>query len=412
MGIKRLVIGIAVIMLLLFVACSDDESVYPKERAVASGTTDSSGKVELDLGSHIITVSVINEAEAGLSDIPVTGYLLNDYFFAFTGGNESYYPGFRFMPYDSMEIAEDISYSPHVSGVQSPESYQAFEAEVVITLASLDRQVYSYYNEPPHNEAVYTDEWCTPVSSLGTLEDVYNLTDSVTIDNGFFIHITSNVATLTNAEVQTVSVAMSQIEDFETFSVLMGLEFHIFNDDTLNIHYVTYNDSILPVIYINSVIMAEGSFFAQFTLTWDENPRDLDSHLWTPEIEGDSFHIYFASKGETLEPPYAFLDLDDITSWGPEHIVVYQGFPGLYTYAVHHWAGEGDIPSSNAEVSILKPDRSVQEFTPPDTTAQEDWYWHVCTLDGETGEITAIGIISPDPPLPYYRVGGMQSKNY
>ena len=412
MSIKSLIAAIVVLTLISILACSKKESTYPKSPAMAYGTTESNGEVVLDLGSHIITVLVADEAENGLGNIPVTGYLLKDYFFAFTGGNTSYYPGFRFMPYDSMRIEEDISYSPRVSGIQSPEGYQSIETEVVIMLANLDRQVYSYYNEPPHNEAVYTDDWCTYSESLGTLEDVYNLADSVAIDDGFFIHITNNVATLTNAEVQTVSVAMSQIEDFETFSVLMGLEFHIFEGDTLNINRISYSDSTLPVIYINAIIMAEGSFFAQFTLTWDENPRDLDSHLWTPEIEGDSFHIYFASKGAALEAPYAFLDLDDVTSWGPEHIVVYQGFPGLYTYAVHHWAGEGNIPSSNAEVSVLKPDRTVQEFTPPDTTAQEDWYWHVCTLDGETGEVTEIGIISPESPFPYYLESGLRSKNY
>ena len=67
---------------------------------------------------------------------------------------------------------------------------------------------------------------------------------------------------------------------------------------------------------------------------------------------------------------------------------------------VYHYAGDGNIPHSDAVVSLLKPDRSVEEFTPPNAVGTGvDWYWHVCTIDGTTGAVTEIGTMTQDPPF-------------
>ena len=284
------------------------------------------------------------------------------------------------------------------------------ESEVELVLYSIDRDIYSYTDEPYGNEGAYSDSWIEKSGNSGTLEDIYNLTDSIDYQGGVFLHIASNVASLTNAPVRTVSIPLDKIADLPTFIVLVGLEFYIFEADTLHFNKIIYTDSLLPVIVVDSIIMTEGSFFAQFTLTWDENPNDLDSHLWTPTIGTSTYHIAYYNKGAAGEEPYVILDVDDVTSWGPEHIAIYQAFPGTYTYAVHHYSGSSDIPNSGAVVSVLKPDRTVQTFTPPDTTAESNWYWHVCSIDGTSGTITPINIISANPPITGFVAGNLPEK--
>jgi hypothetical protein len=153
-------------------------------------------------------------------------------------------------------------------------------------------------------------------------------------------------------------------------------------------------------------------FWLQFTLTWGENPWDLDSHLFTPEIPGDpdtiAYHVYYASPGNAQFPPYADLDVDDVTSFGPEHITVWDEFPGTYSYAIYHYSGTGTIVTSEAQVGVLMPDGTLQSFSvPTDASASSNYWWHVCNVDGETGVITAVDTIAASTPgFGYYSVGG------
>ncbi len=89
-----------------------------------------------------------------------------------------------------------------------------------------------------------------------------------------------------------------------------------------------------------------------------------------------------------------------MTSYGPEHVTIYQSIPGTYVYAVHHYSGSGTFYSSGAKVIFLKPDGTVQQFdAPPDVAGVgDDWYWLVCYVDGQTGAVTPINTYSPNPP--------------
>ncbi len=401
-----------VIMLILAMSCGDEESKFPTEPQSASGITNASGEVQLDLGSHIVTIETVNENGSAVSNMNVSAYLLQNFLSVYASGDDSYYPGFTYIPYGSLPGTEETYYAPRPATPQTPEGIMTVETSFELTLHSIDRDIYSFSDEPLENEDVYNDDWIDKVSRTGTLQEVYNLADTISWEGGIFIRISNGVASLTNAEVQTVSLPLGRIADFPTFAVLLGLEFHIFDEDTLTFNTITFDSENLPVIEIDEITMVEGSFFAQFTLTWDENPSDLDSHLWTPEIEDSSYHIVYYSKGDADVAPYAFLDVDDVTSYGPEHIAIYQAFSGDYTYAVKHYSGSSDIPNSGAEVSLLKPDRSVLKFTPPDTTAQTGYFWHVCKIDGASGTVTTINIISPNPPFPDVMVNRAPEKNY
>jgi len=70
-------------------------------------------------------------------------------------------------------------------------------------------------------------------------------------------------------------------------------------------------------------------------LTWGLNPIDLDTHVKGP----GGFHIWYSHKG-TYADDGAELDVDDVTSYGPEVFTVRKlNAAGTYHYAVHHYAG-------------------------------------------------------------------------
>jgi len=136
----------------------------------------------------------------------------------------------------------------------------------------------------------------------------------------------------------------------------------------------------------------------RIVLTWDLNPDDLDSHLLTPEIEGDYYHIYFVYKGSLDFPPYAELDWDDVTSYGPETVTIGTVFPDKYKYYVHHWAGSGSISTtSNAIVKIYNWSGYVTGFHAPQT-GEEGLWWEVFDFYGDTDEIVPIDEIRQYEP--------------
>lgn len=140
-------------------------------------------------------------------------------------------------------------------------------------------------------------------------------------------------------------------------------------------------------------------FQRRITLTWGENPRDLDSHLWTPSIGGRSYHVYFSSKGSENSPPYAELDVDDVSSYGPENITIKQLYAGTYYYSVYHYSGSGTITSSGAIVKVLGSQGEVlRSLNVPSGSAGSNWWWNVLSINGSTGAITIINQISSSPP--------------
>jgi hypothetical protein len=232
------------------------------------------------------------------------------------------------------------------------------------------------------------------------MSGLYALAGEVDFSGGTFVHLTPDVSSSTGAGRQTAAFLIDRISDAATFSSLMGLELRIFSGDTLHTRQLSFMNNPMPILIIDDIIMNR-DFWMQFTLTWAENPVDLDSHLWTPTYENYSYHIYYASPGDSANAPYVDLDVDDVTSYGPEHITIYDEFPGTYTYAIYHYSGSGDISASEAEVGILEPDGTIQTFNVPDAAASANWWWHVCTIDGTTGQVTPVNTISADPPIPY-----------
>jgi hypothetical protein len=151
----------------------------------------------------------------------------------------------------------------------------------------------------------------------------------------------------------------------------------------------TYNFSMSPVL-------VEGQ--TRMVLNWGETPHDLDSHLLTPIIDGNTYHIYYSSPGSYAGAPYAKLDTDDTNGYGPETITINQSFSGTYTYYIKNFNGASDgLKNSGAVAQIYSGESCAATIieVPTDTDGS---YWHVCNIDGSTGDITVVNQIQNSAP--------------
>jgi hypothetical protein len=171
---------------------------------------------------------------------------------------------------------------------------------------------------------------------------------------------------------------------------------------------LTCNATTIPTIAVSlSPTSGEGALQAneaRIILTWGENPSDLDSHLTGPEPglaesssnDQDRFHVWFANRN--ANDGVANLDVDDVTSFGPETITIKPPTgsstlrPGIYRYSVHHWSGTGTMSSATVELIL---GNQPSRFFVPDASrlAGDDDQWTVFELSvGGDGAITVLPV--------------------
>jgi hypothetical protein len=108
-------------------------------------------------------------------------------------------------------------------------------------------------------------------------------------------------------------------------------------------------------------------------LTWGAGPSDLDSHLMGP----NNTHVDFTDLGSLSSIPFARLDVDDTSSFGPEVITVTRLARGTYRYFVHNFSRTfaPGMTGSPARVE-LRFGANTQIFAPPAGEGANE-YWHV-----------------------------------
>ncbi|MDM8559510.1 carboxypeptidase regulatory-like domain-containing protein [Candidatus Parabeggiatoa sp. HSG14] len=145
------------------------------------------------------------------------------------------------------------------------------------------------------------------------------------------------------------------------------------------------NASITPTINVGEI---------RFVLTWGVQPSDLDSHLLTPNIGGNRYHIFYpsGSRGRKSSAPYVQLDTDDRSSYGPETITIYQSHSGVYHYYIHNYSGSPAMTTSGAKIEIHSATGLVKSYNIP--LSGTGRYWNVFSYDGSTGIITTIDQIT------------------
>jgi uncharacterized protein YjdB len=129
-------------------------------------------------------------------------------------------------------------------------------------------------------------------------------------------------------------------------------------------------------------------------LTWGATPSDLDSHLTGPLSGGGRFHVYYASSGSLNSSPWASLDRDDTSSFGPETITITQEFPGVYRYSIHDYSNRGSSSStamanSGAKVEVYRGAVRIAQYFVPSGVGT---LWTVFELNN--GVLTPINAMS------------------
>jgi hypothetical protein len=391
-----MILSVIVLSLVLIAGCGKDKkTTVASNPASATQATNANGQTTLTLGSVTVTATVQDSAHAGLANIHVSGYLThNSVLLEAFDSTQTYYPSITLTPLATSKEGQPGS-------IQSPENIMV-AATMILYPVQLG---VSGIDEASGLDDAVADEWTAETWQTGTLQDAYNVIDTVSAyDHGVFVSLSQTVFQSAGAPFRVAVFLPNQYSDFATFSSLAGYVFHIFAGDTLHFAQIRYSSALLPILQVDNIIM-DRNFWAQFTLVWGETPYDLDSHLWTPKygIDSSRYHVYYGRSGNQTEAPYADLDVDDTYSFGPEHITIYQAYPGSYTYAVHDYrSDDGLISNSQASVSILKPDGTVQTLNVPTTVpgVQENWWWIVARVDGTTGAVTVVDSLSAYPPYP------------
>src|SRR5699024_2231495 len=125
---------------------------------------------------------------------------------------------------------------------------------------------------------------------------------------------------------------------------------------------------------------------------------DLDSHLTGPKADGSGrFHIYFANKNYVDDNSEVNLDVDDVSSYGPETVTVLKhSSNGTYKYNVFNYSGawitddnKNDLSKSSAKVEVYKGNALVKTYNVP--TNKEGNMWKVFeVVDGEIRTVNSI----------------------
>lgn len=145
--------------------------------------------------------------------------------------------------------------------------------------------------------------------------------------------------------------------------------------NTLRVGPFTADAEISPCL-----VLSQATAGVTMKLTWGERPSDLDSHLFAP----DGSHVYYSTKGSLVAAPYANLDVDDTSSYGPEVVTLTRLMVGTYKYSVKNYSGysSGPIAASGARVELNIPGRAQELYVPPASgeTSSTPW-WNLFELD-------------------------------
>ncbi len=150
---------------------------------------------------------------------------------------------------------------------------------------------------------------------------------------------------------------------------------------------VALQDTTLSVNFVLSEGLSENAY--RFVLSWDVDPADLDAHLWS----GTS-HIYYASTGAAASEPFIYLDVDDVSSYGPETITVSQ-LDNTCVFAIHNFSNDAAITVSRAHIDIYQGSTRIAYYDAP-TSGSGRW-WYVCDLNAN-GSILTRNTLSDDAP--------------
>ncbi len=138
-------------------------------------------------------------------------------------------------------------------------------------------------------------------------------------------------------------------------------------------------------------------------LTWGQTPYDLDAHLW----DVNNKHLYYPYSptwGGTSPIPGAWLDRDDMSSYGPENIrIEYFNQPSVsstyytYLYAVYNYSNTQSSETVTVKVFLEGNTVPHKVYTKAGFDGSVHW-WKVFEIDPESEAITDIDTYQSSSP--------------
>ncbi len=221
--------------------------------------------------------------------------------------------------------------------------------EGTATLAGVAPNQY-YEGTVTHFSTWNADQVMETVTVTGCVQDAAGVRISGVRVSSDGVNYTGAASALTNAS-GSFTVSMKK----NATAVLTGVKGDLLSNSvsktSLDANLTDNTCLVLSSTAANSV---------KIKLTWGENPSDVDSHLITPSGE----QVYFANEGSLGVAPFANLDVDDTSSFGPEVITINRLMVGTYSYGIKLYAGSGSLTTSPARVE-LSIGGSLRVFTPP-----------------------------------------------
>jgi hypothetical protein len=128
------------------------------------------------------------------------------------------------------------------------------------------------------------------------------------------------------------------------------------------------------------LVSAGGSI--TIVLGWGQLPTDLDSHLIGPNIGSGRFEVAYYARTPVA---YASLDVDDVTSFGPETVTISpvagNFVPGSYSYFVDNYSRTPGFDVSGARVTVFQSGAQIAQFLQSTATGSPAaTTWSVFTL--------------------------------
>jgi len=143
------------------------------------------------------------------------------------------------------------------------------------------------------------------------------------------------------------------------------------------------------------------------SLTWGEDPSDLDTHWFIPATwttAYDTYRVCYYNMGIMGEDPYASLDTDDTSSYGPEIISGTRLYNGRSHYWVHNYSEDDSAGLQGCGATVqVEVAGSVYQFNSADVDtsgADQSGWWHVFDLvvsqEGATVNVEPVMEFQPE----------------
>lgn len=295
---------------------------------------------------------------------------------------------------ENVKVAAATTYLPTTCNGPEGWSNVSFSAvydktnEQVIVEANIDDQ-FHFYNYGCYQVTIYYPNSNT---AIGTFVVHIEPKDDMCMPKQFIIRDSMNTI-LVNTSVQLRLNGKIVFTDTSNSQGIVNLPQTLSNncyDVEINTNHDQYKISKFQRIVFNNRGAEFITYFiyrqiqtdeVEFLLTWGEQPKDLDSHVFV----SDGRHVYFSHKQERN----VSLDYDCRGGGGPETMKVKLEPNMKYIYAVHRYTKDGELAKSDATVTISTNEilGSGAPFTVvrvPYVNQPEANFWVVCQIDGTT----------------------------